>query len=742
MVSSPPGIPADPRDAAPRAVPPGPPATPSLSPTPSLRATASLALSLVPDLSAAHPAAVLLVDLEDGTVVYANDLATQLAGHGTLPMSLDHWSRGAGLELPDGTPLHESESTLTDLAAGIPQRGVSLTARRSSDATVSRELLWAVGIPLSNAPGALERQSVLVLLPVTDVEGVRDAQVAAASDLQHRAAMASELSITISDPHAPDDPLIWVNPAFTRVTGYASDDVLGTNCRFLQGPATDRAAVDRIRTALAEGRTVGETLLNYRNDGTTFWNQVVISPVLDETGNVTHHVGVQADITERIEVELAQAQALDAIRAMNDRLLLLSTITARLVELFDTEAGVAELPELVAPHFGDWCFATVVDERRQILTTRVVSRHEGLEEQTRLLEARRRWLEESPILTRVLHSGDVPQAFGVDTASLPGRTDPDELAALHALGLGSAIVVPLRGHDRIIGALTIVSRDVEGFSDEDVRTITDLASRSGLALDNARLYAREHSTAVTLQRSLLPHLTTIPGLDCAAVYLPATTRAEIGGDWYDVLHLPDGSVGVAVGDVVGHDIGAAAAMGQLRSVLRSHAWTGERPREVISRLDQLVRGLGMADIATCAYAQLTPTPCGGMDVRYARAGHPPPLIVSATGEVRMLDGSLTTPVGVVEVHDDVPEGIARLEVGDSLLLYTDGLVERRTRPLREGLAELADVVSRLVGGDGGPEGGPDADTMCDELVRALVSSPHEDDVCVLVIRNVGGPPAR
>src|SRR3712207_2288699 len=111
------------------------------------------------------------------------------------------------------------------------------------------------------------------------------------------------MSFTITDPHLPDDPLVWVNPSFTRLTGYRFDDVVGRNCRFLQGPNTDRATVDRIVDALRERRPVTEVLLNYRRDGTAFWNQLSISPVTDAAGEVVNFVGVQNDVTERVLVE-------------------------------------------------------------------------------------------------------------------------------------------------------------------------------------------------------------------------------------------------------------------------------------------------------------------------------------------------------------------------------------------------------------------------------------------------------
>ncbi|BDZ42040.1 hypothetical protein GCM10025865_13390 [Paraoerskovia sediminicola] len=368
------------------------------------------------------------------------------------------------------------------------------------------------------------------------------------ADIQRRAANASDLSFTISDPTLPDNPLIWVNPAFERVTGYRADEVLGRNCRFLQSAATDADALQRIRDALAENRTSAETLLNVRRDGTPFWNQVVISPVLDDEGRTTHHVGIQADVTSRVREDVAKVRRLRSAEQQNDRLRLLATITQQLLELFDDSAGAELLPRLVAPHFGDWCFVTVVDDTGRQTTTHIASADPLDPTKAAAVETLTRsttWLERSPMINHVLAAGNdyLPAPYANDLGRLPERTERWEHEALLALGVGTSILVPLRGRDRALGMLTIVSGSRDAFDRDDVRDITALGARAGLALDNARLFAAEHDRAVTLQRSMLPVLPEVPGLDCAASYLPASARAAVGGDWYDVIPLPGATSG-------------------------------------------------------------------------------------------------------------------------------------------------------------------------------------------------------
>ncbi|WP_407319912.1 SpoIIE family protein phosphatase [Isoptericola halotolerans] len=669
--------------------------------------------------------AVLLIDTMAQQVVDANPVATRLVRGLGLPVSFASWCAAAGVVPLSDQETPAAEAVLASLRDG---RGIALRSTRAGDDTVS----WAVGLPLTGAPEGLSGRAVVVLLPVAGLqEGA--GPVAPPDGLQMRAAVASHLSFTISDPSLPDDPLIWVNPAFTRATGYAADEVIGRNCRFLQGAGTDPASARRIRSALEDGEAVGETLLNYRKDGTPFWNQVVISPVLDEAGEVTHRVGIQTDVTDRVHDDRRRALELDVVQRQNERLSLLAGITQALVSLFDEEAGAALLPDLVAPHFGSWCAVVVVDDQDRPRLVHVAARDAARAGDVALLERSQRWAFESPEISDMLAAdgNTVPAPFAVDVDVLPSRTTPDELAALRRLGLGSAIVVPLRGRDRVIGVLVVVSTDdVDAFSPDDVHDIVALGARSGLALDNARLYRREHDAAVTLQRSMLPEIVEAPGLDCAALYVPASVGADVGGDWYDVVPLPSGQVAVSVGDVVGHDIRAAASMGQLRSVLRSEAWSGRSPSEVVTGMDDLVRGLGMADMATCVFALLDPPDEEGTrQVTYTRAGHPAPLLLRRDGTVELLDGALTTPVGAPTIGEELPESVARLRAGDSLLLFTDGLVERRDRSLR---LQLADLHRRA----GEIETGMDAVGVRDAIVEVCADGDTEDDTCILVVRNV------
>jgi serine phosphatase RsbU (regulator of sigma subunit) len=263
---------------------------------------------------------------------------------------------------------------------------------------------------------------------------------------------------------------------------------------------------------------------------------------------------------------------------------------------------------------------------------------------------------------------------------------------------------------------------------EDLDVARDLSRRAAMAMDNVRLYQQEHTVAETLQRSLLPDLPVIPGITAAAHYLSASSAADVGGDFYELLHLPDGAVGIAVGDVVGHDVAAAAAMGHLRGLLRACAWDApdNDPGEVLGRVDRLVQGLHVAPMATMVYARAErPTAVDApwrLDV--GNAGHPPLLLRHVDGSVEMLDGITGLLIGVDAEHRRASKTM-ELPVGSTLIAYTDGLIERPGEDLDAGIAAL---VSRLALAP------PDA-TPADLCVHAVGPHPdRRDDLAVIALR--------
>jgi PAS domain S-box-containing protein len=255
-----------------------------------------------------------------------------------------------------------------------------------------------------------------------------------------------------------------------------------------------------------------------------------------------------------------------------------------------------------------------------------------------------------------------------------------------------------------------------------VGTAIDIHERKTMEARLREVYEREHTIAETLQRSLLPErLPRIEGLEIAARYLPAGHGAAVGGDWYDALERADGRVALVVGDVVGHGLRAAAIMGQLRNAFRAYGLTEASPAEVMARVNRLVISGEEEAMATVLYLVLD-RETG--DVSFASAGHPPPLVLSSEG-AEFLEGGRAVPVGAAE-PGVFREATAVLPPGASLLLYTDGLVERRDTPLEQRLGELAEVARRCEDG---------LERLCDSVLERVLG-PHVpgDDVALLAVR--------
>jgi anti-sigma regulatory factor (Ser/Thr protein kinase) len=243
-----------------------------------------------------------------------------------------------------------------------------------------------------------------------------------------------------------------------------------------------------------------------------------------------------------------------------------------------------------------------------------------------------------------------------------------------------------------------------------------------MALDNARLYAHERDVAETLQRSLLPEsFPEVPGVRFAARYLPGGPAMEVGGDWYDVVPLPGGSVGLAIGDVAGKGLRAASVMGQLRTALRVLGADQSAPAAVLARVDRLFQRLEAGEMATLLFLTLDPA-TGAMS--YAAAAHPPPLVVTAGG-TRYLDGGRGLPLGVAPAPR-FQEARARLEPGSTLLLYTDGLVERPGESIDEGLQRLREVAGTAPA---------EPDLLVDRILADMLGeTARSDDMALLVVQ--------
>jgi PAS domain S-box-containing protein len=296
-----------------------------------------------------------------------------------------------------------------------------------------------------------------------------------------------------------------------------------------------------------------------------------------------------------------------------------------------------------------------------------------------------------------------------------------------ATGDQATVAQPMVSGDDVVGVLHVAFRSPRGFADWELAFIETLASQTGQALVRARMYERDHAAAVALQQTLLPpELPPVEGAALHAHYVPARYEANVGGDWYDAMLLSDGTLAVCVGDVVGHGLAAATAMGQLRNAIRAYLLEDISPGQVLRRLNRYARSLGEGAFATTVVATLDPSRTSWC---FASAGHPPPIVVSE-GHARFLE-LVGPPVGAVDEfeYEAQEEVLSRPAIA---ILYTDGLVERRGTRLEDGLARLLELVGESI-----RSGSADAEALVSAM---LEGEGPADDVAVLVVEALAAPP--
>jgi serine phosphatase RsbU (regulator of sigma subunit) len=304
-----------------------------------------------------------------------------------------------------------------------------------------------------------------------------------------------------------------------------------------------------------------------------------------------------------------------------------------------------------------------------------------------------------------------------------------DIAPGHPL-LEGWLAVPIVSREGANLGLIQVADKIDGdFTTDDEMVLLQLAQLAAVAIGNAERYAQEHLIAETLQRSMLPRgLPRIPGLALATRYMPGGGGTRVGGDWYDTVVMDDGRVMLAVGDVVGHGPQAAAIMGQLRTAMRAYALQ-QMPATVLMRsLDILLQDVAEQAIATAACVMLDP---GQGTLETVLAGHPPPIIVEPTGQTRFVKADAHVPMGVREAPLFLST-LTPFEQGSTMLMFTDGLVESRSRPLEEGLEALAKTLTGL--GDG-----VDVESLCDAVLNSMVPDSQADDIALLAVRRLEPP---
>ncbi|WP_435864640.1 SpoIIE family protein phosphatase [Streptomyces sparsogenes] len=413
-----------------------------------------------------------------------------------------------------------------------------------------------------------------------------------------------------------------------------------------------------------------------------------------------------------------------------ERLALLAETTTQLTSTLSVEEALRRLVALVVPRLADWVVIDLITERDEVRRTAVVHAEDGVLVSYGDLEGPMPPVpEESPMpLSRALRGA-------ASTLAGPGtyQRSPDSGIAVEqrrlfdATGIHSAAIVPVRSTWKVLGALTLGRAErPEKFTTADLALLEDIARRAALALDNARLYQRQRKVAETMQRHLLPQLPRVPRLQMTARYLSAPDASQVGGDWYDVFPLENDVTALAIGDVVGHDLDAAAGMAQIRNMLRAYAWAQEEPpSRIVERLDQAVLHITEVPMATMVFARLATNEDGRWALSWTNAGHPPPLLVTRDGLTHYLEDGhgVLLGTGARQRRSDAEDV---LPPASTLVLYTDGLIEAPGRSLDEGLDRLRRHAASLAHRP--------LESFTDELLARTRPSDNDDDVALLALR--------
>ncbi len=450
--------------------------------------------------------------------------------------------------------------------------------------------------------------------------------------------------------------------------------------------------------------------------------------VLDAIG---HQLGqflaaIRAD-EQRRAAEIEREQLLARVQAAERSQAFLLRASQILGEAGSFAESLDALAAVAVPALGDICLIDIAHDEGGLV--RMAARHADPRHQVEVQQLGARYTPRpggSHPAVSVIRSG---RSIWSDTMSddfLRSTThDEEHYRLVKALGFSSYLSVPLTSRRRVLGALTIISTSpARRIGSEDLLLAESLAKRAAEVVEKQRRYEREHEMAHILQSSLLPaELEQPPGYELAVRYLPSTLGAEVGGDWYDVLRLANRRWAVTVGDVSGHDVQAAAAMGRLRTAARALAARSRGPVQLLNRLRDAWDHLDVERTATVVVAALDP---GENAVVVSIAGHPSPLLI-ADGVASHVAIRPDTPLGAPPVHAE--ERRVPLPPGSTLLLYSDGLVEMKRRPLSEGLELLRTSVEGM---DGSLE------ALCDTVLSSIASE-RSDDLALLAIRRLPEP---
>jgi PAS domain S-box-containing protein len=625
--------------------------------------------------------------------------------------------------LADGQPLYESNQPVSeaDSAAAESATAESATAGQPGpgDGAPGRDedRQWAFSWFPSHDPDGNMAGVALIAVDVTDRQN--SAEAVRRSEERYRSLVQAGAQVVWVT--TPTGQIAEDSPEWRWITGQSLEEYLGNGWLDAIHPE-DRERVEREWLECVRAGKVFDSRYRVRTKTGSYRHYDVRAVPIERDGKIIEWVGASTDVTGQREAEEMRGRLTEQLSAAALRTARLQQATSMLAEALTVLQVVEVITEVGRSAIGaERSAVALLDrERLQLHTINPV----GLPDvpgapsgdmpldapsvMTLAITSRRPVLVENPESLRRQFEG----LTDVDVF----LTHSDERAW---------VGLPLLAAGAPLGALRFSFTKPRQITEEERVFLEALAGQCALALERASLFEREHTTAETLQRSLLPdRLPSVPGIILEARYLPVTRNMEIGGDWYDAFRLPDGRLAVATGDVMGKGLTAAAGMGRVRNALRALALTDPRPAAVLAGLDRLFTATELDEqVTTVAYLVLDPVTGEGLA---GNAGHLPPLLLSRDAPPRLDTTEAGTPLGWACPRQQY---VFRLPPGTTAVLYSDGLVENRRRGLDSGLDELVSVAAQAR-----PGMVEDPARLLEYLVdRMLTGYEQDDDVTVLVL---------
>ena len=667
------------------------------------------------------PTPVVVLEPGSGRVLAANRAAHELTGEDPVGRAASEWLPADCCRDADGRPLAEEKLPAVRAARGERVRGAMLTC----DTPRGARTLRVSAEPLQPADGP-----PVVVVTCEDVTELRAAQLGerlVADDLR---SILEGIADAVT-AQGPDGSLVYANDAAVRVLGFPSAEAL------LSAPLTEIMARWELLTPTGEevslmslpgrqalaGLEPEPMLVQFRERGgeETRWSRIKAKPVREADGSVRLAINVIEDVTELKQVEQAQRFLAEASRVLADSL--------------DYEATLTAIAKLAVPGVADWVGVDLAGDR-PLEAQRVAVEHVDPEKVALAEELAERYPAERRAdrgLHQVLTTGEsqlwpeIPDALLVEAAQ-----DEEHLRMIRELGMASAMIVPMRVRDRVLGAISFVSAESGRiFNPGDLRLAEDLGLRAGAAVENARLYRARSTIAQTLQASLLPPiLPDVPGFEVAALYQAAGEDHEVGGDFYDLFATTEDHWFAVIGDVCGKGAEAAAVTALVRYTIRAAAARRHSPAAILRWVNEVMLRESSTRFCTVAIAHLDRSG-GGAKLTFAVGGHPAPIAVRADGRVEEIAVGGTL-LGLVE-DPRLTDVRAELAPGETFLLYTDGVTEADA-PHRVWTPE---DLARVAAGCTGRSAQRLVDHIAEAALEGLATQPR-DDVAMLALRRDEG----